>query len=356
MAASTPWVPSGHARKFVGACAAQAAPRCVLLGQYTTRYPSLVGLAMHPPGRRRTLDGLPGATTSAVSEHVSEQYFPFVQRADFPRYLTAEGLAAWVGFHPNPNHLSGWLRHSEVNGGTKRCSLRKPDRARTAPACRLVEHCVDTSDPDAELGHAAARIVIGHPDGRLASEIELSRGQKRFQPLARCAAEAGSTLYEDKMDDAVELDLDAVPARPDASERVRQGHFQGNNTIENAEFQRLTYAGDFDESFLIPALSYMPSDTARGITAELTAEHFESRDGPRIVRAGDESALFDVRQIGKSTQCVDQALVECPPVLLHALIRNQCGGVSAWKDDSHPIYGRKGRTEGWGIGRCLGSD
>jgi hypothetical protein len=32
--------------------AAQAAPRCVLLGRHTTRYPSLVGLAMHPPGRR----------------------------------------------------------------------------------------------------------------------------------------------------------------------------------------------------------------------------------------------------------------------------------------------------------------
>jgi hypothetical protein len=32
--------------------AAQAAPRCVLLGRDTTRYPSLVGLALHPPGRR----------------------------------------------------------------------------------------------------------------------------------------------------------------------------------------------------------------------------------------------------------------------------------------------------------------
>ena len=31
---------------------AQAAPRCVLLGRHTTRYPSLVGLAMHPPVRR----------------------------------------------------------------------------------------------------------------------------------------------------------------------------------------------------------------------------------------------------------------------------------------------------------------
>ena len=54
---------SGHARKFVGARAAQPAPRGVLLGRDTTRYPSLVGLAMHPPGRRGALDGLPGATT-----------------------------------------------------------------------------------------------------------------------------------------------------------------------------------------------------------------------------------------------------------------------------------------------------
>jgi hypothetical protein len=30
------------------------APRCVLLGRHTTRYPSLVGLAMHAPGRRQT--------------------------------------------------------------------------------------------------------------------------------------------------------------------------------------------------------------------------------------------------------------------------------------------------------------
>ena len=43
---------SGHAREFVGVRAAQAAPRGVLLGRDTTRYPFLVGLAMHPPGRR----------------------------------------------------------------------------------------------------------------------------------------------------------------------------------------------------------------------------------------------------------------------------------------------------------------
>jgi hypothetical protein len=33
-------------------CAARTAPRGVLLGRHTTRYPSLVGLASHPPGRR----------------------------------------------------------------------------------------------------------------------------------------------------------------------------------------------------------------------------------------------------------------------------------------------------------------
>jgi hypothetical protein len=40
------------ARNPANISAAQAAPRCVLLGRHTTRYPSLVGLAMHPPGRR----------------------------------------------------------------------------------------------------------------------------------------------------------------------------------------------------------------------------------------------------------------------------------------------------------------
>jgi hypothetical protein len=94
---------SAHARKFVGACAAQAAPRGVLLGRDTTRYLSLVGLARHPPGRRRTLDQLPGASTG---DYVLD---------DCPlrvASLVVNSGAAWAG----AGVLGGWLLRSASRG------------------------------------------------------------------------------------------------------------------------------------------------------------------------------------------------------------------------------------------------
>ena len=46
------------------------APRGVLLGRHTTRYPSLVGLAMHAPERRQAQRNL-GSTTLALSAYAA---------------------------------------------------------------------------------------------------------------------------------------------------------------------------------------------------------------------------------------------------------------------------------------------
>jgi hypothetical protein len=43
-------VPSAGIRHLYAA--ARPAPRSALLGRHATRYPSLVGVARHPPGRR----------------------------------------------------------------------------------------------------------------------------------------------------------------------------------------------------------------------------------------------------------------------------------------------------------------